>query len=177
MVSIHAPRVGRDAVEDVCRNRIGVSIHAPRVGRDAVSDRPLISDIGFNPRAPCGARPRRLSETAAPVSFQSTRPVWGATRRGRLSQSGGSVSIHAPRVGRDELEANIKELEEVSIHAPRVGRDTVTFTVEMDFWVSIHAPRVGRDGILRPIPSRILKFQSTRPVWGATCNFVCIEIF
>ena len=33
----------------------------------------------FNPRAPCGARPRRSKAERCGVSFQSTRPVWGAT--------------------------------------------------------------------------------------------------
>ena len=44
--------------------------------------------------------------------FQSTRPVWGATQRNTGSPRNGTVSIHAPRVGRDfgegfaELEPN-----------------------------------------------------------------------
>ena len=35
--------------------------------------------------------------------------------------------------------------------------------------ISIHTPRVGRD--IRPsgrLPEKVLKFQSTRPVWGVT---------
>ncbi len=66
----------------------GVSIHAPRAGRE--STRPVrgatrrlrgcsVRPRCFNPRAPCGARPRR---------------------EGRVGRRR-AVSIHAPRAGRD----------------------------------------------------------------------------
>ena len=60
-----------------------------------------MSPMGFNPRAPCGAR--RLYHTLSVVlqRFQSTRPVWGATLPLRPIHQQGAVSIHAPRVGRD----------------------------------------------------------------------------
>ena len=35
--------------------------------------------VGFNPRAPCGARPFPFPIGDIPSVFQSTRPVWGAT--------------------------------------------------------------------------------------------------
>ena len=58
-----------------------ISIHAPRVGRDYGLSSLSPFSVDFNPRAPCGARRcvSRLRE--ASTSFQSTRPVWGATRR------------------------------------------------------------------------------------------------
>ena len=34
----------------------------------------------FNPRSPCGERPRARACRADPARFQSTLPVWGATR-------------------------------------------------------------------------------------------------
>ena len=58
IISIHAPRVGRDIYykEDNCMGMI--SIHAPRVGRDNCTPPRCCFDIQyFNPRAPCGARP------------------------------------------------------------------------------------------------------------------------
>ena len=57
IISIHAPRVGRDwtKCEDTPYTRI--SIHAPRVGRDG-------KDVFL---------------TREEAEFQSTRPVWGAT--------------------------------------------------------------------------------------------------
>ena len=58
-----------------------VSIHAPRAGRDrGATCRPCRPGTCFNPRAPCGARPQMafFRKTDADV-FQSTRPVRGAT--------------------------------------------------------------------------------------------------
>ena len=59
MISIHAPRVGGDrSAEAYCQHCKAISIHAPRVGGDGVK---------------CLADWDRLE-------FQSTPPVWGATR-------------------------------------------------------------------------------------------------
>ena len=75
-ISIHAPRVGRDTVFCPPPRLRPISIHAPRVGRDGC----YVSKDGdsnhFNPRAPCGARPRGGADVIA-------------TSR---------ISIHAPRV-------------------------------------------------------------------------------
>ena len=58
-ISIHAPRVGSDDVSVLHRhNVILISIHAPRVG----------SDLSC------------MSVTPGSQKFQSTLPVWGATR-------------------------------------------------------------------------------------------------
>ena len=57
----------------------------------------------FNPRAPYGARLRSLSSSSVSYTFQSTRPIRGATR-GRPHFCGrGPISIHAPHTGRDLL--------------------------------------------------------------------------
>src|ERR1035437_8219438 len=62
-----------------------VSIHAPHVGRDSVllgnGDWPE----GFNPRAPRGARRDGNQRLATVGAFQSTRPTWGATAPGYLT--------------------------------------------------------------------------------------------
>ena len=101
------------------------------------------------------------------------------------------ISIHAPRVGRDQELTPDAHRTSISIHAPRVGRDCIlsirktllsyfnprapcgtrralVILVDCALQISIHAPRVGRDlassaGAI--VPER---FQSTRPVWGAT---------
>ena len=79
LISIHAPRVGRDCAALVLRARHRISIHAPRVGRDMLSAIWYLIQRYFNPRAPCGARPP---------------PCW-------CPAAAPSISIHAPRVGRD----------------------------------------------------------------------------
>ena len=82
-----------------------------------------------------------------PVLFQSTLPVWGATLRAQLFSRSAKISIHAPRVGSD-----------------------CCFRL---FWpvVDYFNPR-------SPCGERPMKplhvaaaaiFQSTLPVWGATC--------
>ena len=57
-----------------------ISIHAPRVGRDSWRPRSCRSRFYFNPRAPCGARLHATAHLFIFLEFQSTRPVWGATR-------------------------------------------------------------------------------------------------
>ena len=79
----------------------------------------------------------------------------------------------------------------VSIHPPRVGRDQVTvaadditigFQSTLPVWggtagrpgehdlghVSIHPPRVGRDTPIIAARGGNVTFQSTLPVWGGT---------
>ena len=100
----------------------------------------------FNPRAPYGAR----------------RHVW---RRGRL---GPEISIHAPRMGRDHCAAARATQQAISIHAPRMGRDAKGIPPPLLGLISIHAPRMGRDSVYVSAPCLRRRFQSTRPVWGAT---------
>ena len=124
----------------------GVSIHAPHAGRDSLRRWMRLSAKRFNPRAPCGARLRFFLPTPAPMQFQSTRPVWGATGCQREFDVRVTVSIHAPRVGRDRCRSCNNGRSRVSIHAPRVGRDMQAIAAgRFADAVSIHAPRVGRD--------------------------------
>ena len=78
-----------------------VSIRAPRVGRDAMGYYQPRGRAGFNPRAPRGARPPLPAQLMSWQGFQSARPAWGATRHLRRINAETSVSIRAPRVGRD----------------------------------------------------------------------------
>ena len=147
----------------------------------------------FNPRAPCGARPEG-SRASSPASgfnvsihapragrdaqaavasmatdqFQSTRPVRGATRHRDRRQGRRPVSIHAPRAGRDMDGLHRRVGQGVSIHAPRAGRDHRHGLRRRQDRVSIHAPRAGRDGGSGANAAHMSKFQSTRPVRGAT---------
>ena len=60
---------------------ICISIHAPRMGSDALIGTMIIMMWYFNPRSPDGERPRSSVSTEYIVLFQSTLPGWGATRR------------------------------------------------------------------------------------------------
>ena len=190
LISIHAPREGRDAIPAAIAPAAIISIHAPREGRDCMM---LLKEVTI-------------------MEFLSTRPVRGATvtygdeqityiisihapREGRdVGRAGWRVkaliSIHAPREGRDTLRKGTHPLEDISIHAPREGRDHLYRQGRLEPEISIHAPREGRD--TRPFQRLQLhqisihapregrdspsarpawsapRFLSTRPVRGAT---------
>ena len=147
-VSIHAPRAGRDSVVLPTVGVVGlVSIHAPRAGRDLRVAHLHERERGFNPRAPCGARPARPMPYFSHDSFQSTRPVRGATRSASSTpRSSACFNPRAPCGARHAAMERCRERNRVSIHAPRAGRDH-----------SANGTDVG-DTL----------FQSTRPVRGAT---------
>ncbi len=146
----------------------------------------------FNPRAPRGARPSASQWSPMARMFQSTRPARGATFRRVSTRIHASVSIHAPRAGRDGAESAAKRSRSrfqstrpargatfasrccgpggaVSIHAPRAGRDEIAKKAAQYLMVSIHAPRAGRDAAGH-LDSTTVGFQSTRPVRGATAG-------
>ena len=78
--------------------------------------------------------------------FQSTRPVWGATLSPTSATHSMTVSIHAPRVGRDRLYRRAyNDCQGFNPRAPCGAR--LCFIL---VFIIFH------------------KFQSTRPVWGAT---------
>ena len=103
LISIHAPRAGSDP-------------HALKGGlllyhfnpRSPCGERPRLSvrswtHRDFNPRSPCGERRSHSAAAASGVGFQSTLPVRGAT-----TDVGGClrsliISIHAPRAGSDTV--------------------------------------------------------------------------
>ena len=80
-ISIHAPRVGSDN-DEILRGALLVDFNP----RSPCGERPLhlvhISYIcsDFNPRSPCGERPAPRTPMLGQNQFQSTLPVWGATR-------------------------------------------------------------------------------------------------
>ena len=80
-VSIHAPRVGCDAISrTLLRTLREVSIHAPRVGCDE-QIQPVATDLdSFNSRTPCGVRLIEVRTSLPTEEFQFTHPVWGATQ-------------------------------------------------------------------------------------------------
>ena len=191
-VSIHAPRAGRDCSSPWCcaRGRC-FNPRAPCGARRRINRPCHQGRTRFNPRAPCGARRRPSPQSSLFRWFQSTRPVRGATPVSGIARKERRVSIHAPRAGRDvlmpEMVARVlcfnprapcgarpRETREarprrpVSIHAPRAGRDHRGRVHRLGDSVSIHAPRAGRDGHVTSTHASEQRFQSTRPVRGAT---------
>ena len=171
---------------DELTREVRISIHAPRVGSDFFTVGIKISPIYFNPRSPCGERHQVKADLAAGKLFQSTLPVWGATRKALSGSQGISISIHAPRVGSDPRDCPTAARCGISIHAPRVGSD-VTFRDGQQclfyfnprspcgerrpnnwdnvqaYSISIHAPRVGSDKQDHAHPGREGDFNPRSP--------------
>ncbi len=78
-----------------------ISIHSPRVGRDAAHHRHKMTPDNFNPLSPCGERLWADCGYDTAIRFQSTLPVWGETTDTGNFYYAKIISIHSPRVGRD----------------------------------------------------------------------------
>ena len=123
-ISIHAPHAGRDAGDKYITGSNCISIHAPLAGCDVEHIQHTVwFSPYFNPRAPCGARPRRLIRPTPRPTFQSTRPVRGATIFSPASVLLALFQSTRPVRGATSKKP-ITELRcQISIHAPRAGRD------------------------------------------------------
>ena len=109
-ISIHPPRAGRDKncsfpssssrlFQSTRPVRGGtkpvfslfemsaISIHPPRAGRDFFIIPQHLSDMNFNPPAPCGAGRRGDRAYRTTCGFQSTRPVRGGTNTVKLAET------------------------------------------------------------------------------------------
>ena len=124
-----------------------ISIHAPRVGSDTYGS--LSIDW--------------------PTTFQSTLPVWGATRDGAGGCKGNSYFNPRSPCGERPLRMRF------TASAPRFqstlpvwGATSIEWEKTYERNISIHAPRVGSDGLACGNGYNSPGFQSTLPVWGAT---------
>ena len=101
-ISIHAPRVGCDALTPPRLSRfLNFNPRTPRGVRQRHRRLRGRCTLYFNPRTPRGVRPRAGMERLYGKEFQSTHPAWGATGRRQAALKRLSISIHAPRVGCD----------------------------------------------------------------------------
>ena len=168
-----------------------ISIHAPLAGCDPRCPSCSVPPINFNPRTPCGVRPKLYIWTREAVAFQSTHPLRGATASEFAAAVHSHISIHAPLAGCDARHAWPCAAGNISIHAPLAGCDVQPrFFIRHGFafqsthplrgatisarpcslyiCISIHAPLAGCD-ILQLLPGvGIPQFQSTHPLRGAT---------
>ena len=152
-----------------------ISTHAPHTGRDA----------------------QKQTAYTAMAQFQSTRPIWGATRHRTWTGSRplyfnprapyGARQISLPLQRRGNLYFNPRapygarrpgsayaaRSGRISIHAPHTGRDVALCYSGGTFRFQSTRPIRGatQDARLTAIES---KFQSTRPIRGATFNNVQI---
>ncbi len=102
-------------------------------------------------------------------SFQSTRPIRGATTVCNVSCFGRrDFNPRAPYGARLHFCTLCRFLVCISIHAPHTGRDLGYKQAFEQFGISIHAPHTGRDASAAIMVISTSPFQSTRPIRGAT---------
>ena len=134
VISIHAPRVGSDHTYIRYPALPRISIHAPRVGSDRrfPSQRRYNSD--FNPRSPCGERLYTSPGSVIGLRFQSTLPVWGATRFVLLNLKKMLFQSTLPVWGATGGQTIRPAGDRISIHAPRVGSDRKDSQKRVHLW-------------------------------------------
>ena len=170
-ISIHAPRVrcdvlrshiqwwqkrfqsthlvwGATELNERTQNSLEISIHAPRVRCDPLLKVLVVVMILFQSTHLVWGATQNLLTSHSPFTFQSTHLVWGATKKSLLQRNIVNISIHAPRVRCDRNDEQPWSRSQISIHAPRVRCDAVSLE-KVD---------------------KLLKFQSTHLVWGATSS-------
>ena len=145
VVSIHAPRAGRDKAPGT-RVQVLFEFQSTRPARGATDQRiEMLIEISFNPRAPRGARRLNWCRRSGRKRFNPRAPR-GARREYSGPGSGGDC--FNPR-------------------APRGARRSARLTASMRICFNPRAPRGARhlhqDRLGLPV-----WFQSTRPARGAT---------
>ena len=169
-----------------------ISIHAPHAGRDSLYRKSMNVLLNFNPRAPCGARRFNGEILTQIVAFQSTRPMRGATKKtlyivvvyifqstrpmrgatcGLLRRYVGAVRYFNPRApcGARLNQNNVRNFAAYfNPRAPCGARRFRRFCWRYGRPISIHAPHAGRDSSMLSTAATVERFQSTRPMRGAT---------
>ena len=78
--------------------------------------------------------------------FQSTRPIWGATRKTETGAKEEQISIHAPHMGRDGTAETAKAgTTQFQSTRPIWGATQASDAEIGTYTISIHAPHMGRD--------------------------------
>ena len=101
----------------------------------------------FQSTLPVWGATKKATEKTFAELFQSTLPVWGATRKFKQDRLHCiNFNPRSPCGERPEAQTEEEKTTVISIHAPRVGSDDDGYgfaVMTMD--ISIHAPRVGSD--------------------------------
>ena len=123
----------------------------------------------FNPRAPCGARPRLVNFLEISLNISIHAPHAGRDLCNRRRGAGSYISIHAPHAGRDPASgAGFSSPALFQSTRPMRGATRLSFSHRPPRLISIHAPHAGRDTLHRSGAANVHQFQSTRPMRGAT---------
>ena len=150
-----------------------ISIHSPRMGRDAELQPARLWPDDFNPLSPHGERLYAISGMGTPLSFQSTLPAWGETRPARppglLEHHFNPLSPHGERRAARRWMCLHPDFNPLSPHGERRMLLSRTPTRPEHFNpLSPHGerPKCCTSSCVQT------QFQSTLPAWGETLN-VC----
>ncbi len=146
-ISIHSPRMGRDLYR-LASIPVTVAFQStlPAWGETEKPLQKVYRALYFNPLSPHGERRRCFALTYHCRKFQSTLPAWGETGGVCERLRAVKISIHSPRMGRDDdYDWQDCECDTISIHSPRMGRDRYGLRFDARITISIHSPRMGRD--------------------------------
>ena len=175
-ISIHAPHTGRDIKRPNGSGTVYISIHAPHTGRDVNVALIVVCSQAISIHAPhTGRDPTWATASAALVTFQSTRPIRGATVSQMAGGSDNQISIHAPHTGRDGGGYSCDSVPCVfqSTRPIRGATTSKGSAVGKAIYFNPRAPYGARPGVEWMQSIKIL-FQSTRPIRGATGSTISI---
>ena len=170
LISIHAPLAGRDIQRvQEAKQAIDISIHAPLAGRDLCRYQSLRRTGGFQSTRPLRGATTICYNGYINRRFQSTRPLRGATPITAFSGLLSVISIHAPLAGRDRKGDGYIVLEvNFNPRAPCGARRGVSRGRCLHRKFQSTRPLRGATSLFFTACSPILAFQSTRPLRGAT---------
>ena len=198
-VSIHAPHAGRDLWSQLYLLDRGVSIHAPHAGRDARLQSAGAQKAGFNPRAPCGARPPPAQlrppcpgfNPRAPCGARQSCPArvkrrigfnprapCGARRCAKFVEYITDVSFNprAPCGARPIIKQGIQTYSRFQSTRPMRGATSRAYSYQRAACFNPRAP-CGARPVWMDSDDSSLRFQSTRPMRGATYNETLSTVF
>ena len=103
--------------------------------------------------------------------FQSTRPIRGATAPPAFTnRSMSNFNPRAPYGARLNAISSALSFGNFNPRAPYGARLCLLVVGHRWLQISIHAPHTGRDVAAVPVREPVFRFQSTRPIRGATCD-------
>ena len=126
----------------------------------------------FNPRTPCGVRPRAAIARTPSKVFQSTHPLRGATCATSFCVRRSIFQSTHPLRGATRFGDSVVRIYTISIHAPLAGCDLIKGQLkQLSDNFNPRTPCGVRQVPVKP-KSSAKTFQSTHPLRGATISHV-----
>ena len=146
-----------------------ISIHAPLAGCDALNRLLRWILFYFNPRTPCGVRPRCFRECVAELKISIHAPLAGCDRSAIFVRTLGLFQSTHPLRGATALTVvSVCTLRNFNPRTPCGVRRRAPVKSSATHRISIHAPLAGCDPAFFRFTSEYVSFQSTHPLRGAT---------